>query len=65
MTGQRSIQLPEDLCAAVERRYGTRFATIEELLTFVLGELSRDDVAKLDQKEQAMIEQRLKDLGYV
>ena len=36
---------------------------LEELLVFVLQELLRDQAAQMDQAEQRVIEQRLKDLG--
>jgi len=38
---------------------------LEQFLTFVLQELLRDDVAQMDQAEQRIIEERLKDLGYI
>ena len=40
-------------------------AALEELLVFVLRELLRDQAAQMDQAEQRVIEQRLKDLGYI
>lgn len=65
MSELRTLQLPEGLCAAVERRYAARFSSVEELLSFAMEELLRHDTAEQDLKEQRMIEQRLKDLGYV
>ena len=38
---------------------------LEELLVFVLRELLRDQAKEMDQAEQRIIEQRLKDLGYI
>jgi hypothetical protein len=38
---------------------------LEQFLTFVLQELLRDDAAQMDQAEQRIIEERLKDLGYI
>jgi hypothetical protein len=64
-TGLREIHLPEDLCASVERKFAQQFATVDELLTFVLSDLLRDDAARLDQAEQRIIEERLKELGYL
>jgi hypothetical protein len=61
----REVRLPDDLCAAVEQRFGQQFATIEEFLVFVLMELVRDNAHQLDQSEQRMIEARLRDLGYI
>ena len=61
----REVRLPAELCEAVEQRFGEHFANIEALLVFVLGELAREDSRKLDQSDQAMIEARLRDLGYL
>ena len=61
----RNLRLPEDLCAAVEKRYGQQFPSLEELLIFVLKDLAKNDVDQLDQREQDIVEQRLKDLGYL
>ena len=61
----RTVALPEDLCRAVEQRFAHRFGGIEELLTAALEELVRDDAVQMDQKEQQIIEERLKGLGYI
>jgi hypothetical protein len=61
----RELRLPDDLCRAAEEQFGTRFASLEELLTFVLKELVRDDAARMDAREASIIEQRLRDLGYM
>jgi len=61
----RPVNLPADLCRQIEAKYvGTHFATLEEVLTFVLRELVRDDALELDAEEEKIIEQRLRDLGY-
>jgi hypothetical protein len=65
MTEQREIRLPSDLCTAVERRFGTTFGSIDELVAFLLRELMRGNTLDLDQADQAAVEQRLKDLGYL
>ncbi len=65
MTAKRQIGLPEELCASAEQRFGRQFQNIESLLEFVLRELLRDDAEKLDEKEKAILEQRLRDLGYI
>ena len=65
MSDKRQISLPEDLCAAAERRFGKQFQCIEAFLEFVLQELLRDDAEKLDQREKEILEQRLRDLGYI
>jgi len=65
MTINRQISLPDELCAAAEQRFGSKFASIDILLEFVLKELLRDDAEKLDQKEKEILQQRLRDLGYI
>jgi hypothetical protein len=61
----REVRLPEDLCAAAERKFGQRFSSLEELLTFVLQDLLRDEASRLDQAEQRIVEERLRELGYI
>ena len=65
MTTQRNISLPEDLCALAEQKFGAQFQSIEALLEFVLRELLADDAEKLDVNEKAILEKRLRDLGYI
>ena len=65
MTARRQISLPEELCASAEQRFSARFGNLESLLEFVLRELVRDDAEALDKAEQAVLEQRLRDLGYI
>ncbi len=61
----RQIKLPSDLCVAAERKFGENFDSIEQFLTFILRELVRDDASQMNEAERKMIEQRLKDLGYL
>jgi hypothetical protein len=61
----REVHLPEDLCQAAENRFGVRFCSVDELLTFVLRELTSDDALRLDEREQQIIEERLRGLGYI
>lgn len=62
----REIRLPAHLCDAVEQMIkNTRFATAEEFLTFVLQELTSRDSAQSEEHERKVIEERLKDLGYL
>jgi hypothetical protein len=63
--GMRDLRLSSDLCLRAEQMYGKRFGSVEQFLTYVLEELLRDDSAKMDQEEQRIIEERLKDLGYI
>jgi hypothetical protein len=61
----RNVQLPADLCSAAEKKFGHAFANLEELLTFILRDLSRDSAAQFDQAEQRLVEERLRALGYL
>jgi hypothetical protein len=65
MTDMRTIRLPEQLCARAEASWGARFGSIDELLIFVLQELNRDESEHLDRAEEQVLEQRLRDLGYL
>jgi len=65
MTQKRSMQLSAALCDAAERRFGSDFGSIEQLLESVLSELLRDDALTLHQAETQLVEQRLRDLGYL
>jgi Arc/MetJ-type ribon-helix-helix transcriptional regulator len=65
MNDWRQVQLPEDLCAAAEERFAGKFHSVDQLVSFLLQELLRDDSAELDRAEQTAVEQRLKDLGYL
>jgi hypothetical protein len=65
MAEKRTVQLPADLCAAVEKKFGPKFASLEELLTFVLQDLSRNDAYNADVAEQKLVEDRLRELGYL
>jgi hypothetical protein len=63
--GMRDLQLSSNLCSRAEEMYRKRFGSVEQFLTYVLEQLLRDDGAKMDQDEQRIIEERLKDLGYI
>lgn len=65
MSESREIRLPADLCAAVEKKFGGKFGSVDELVAFLLQELIREDTVGLDQADQAVVEQRLRDLGYM
>jgi hypothetical protein len=65
MTEMRDVQLPADLCAATEKKFGNVFGSLEELLVFVLRDLTRDDASRADQDEQKLVEERLRELGYL
>ena len=61
----RTVALPEDLCCTIEKKFAHRFAGLDELLAAVLQDLVRDDALQMDEKEQQIIEDRLKGLGYI
>ena len=65
MTEMRTVQLPADLCSAAEKNFGHVFVSLEELLIFVLRDLARDEAARSDEDEQRLVEQRLRELGYL
>jgi hypothetical protein len=65
MSTLREVKLPADLCQKVERQYGQQFGDLEQFLTFVLRELAGDEAATADLSEQQIIEQRLRDMGYI
>ena len=61
----REVPLPADLCAAVENKYRSHFSGIEELLVFVLKDLASDSAITADETELHLIDERLRDLGYL
>ena len=65
MTEMREVRLPADLCSAAEKKFSQSFANLEELLTFILRDLSLDQASQLDQAEQRLVEERLRELGYL
>lgn len=65
MPEMRTIQLPADLCVDAEKKFSSAFGGIEELLAFVLRDLLRDDARAADEAEQRLVEERLRELGYL
>jgi hypothetical protein len=65
MSAFRQLQLPEDLCAAAEKKFGSRFHSAEELLEFVLRDLVQESATAADATEQRIVEERLRELGYI
>jgi hypothetical protein len=65
MTGKRQISLREELCASAEQKLGARFESLESFLEYMLQELVRNDAEEFDKAEQSVLEQRLRDLGYL
>jgi len=65
MASARMVSLPEELCSAVEQQFRQRLGSIEEAVSASLTELLRDDALIMDAREQQIIEERLKGLGYI
>lgn len=65
MPQYRTINLPADLCVAAEKFAAGRFDNLESLVSFLLQEILKDEGVKFDQAEEQLIEQRLRDLGYI
>ena len=61
----RTISLPAELCARAEQKFGQTFGSLEEMLKFVLSDLLRDDAAQADLTEKRLVEERLRELGYL
>lgn len=61
----RSVRLPEELCAQAEYWLKGRFENLEALITFALQEIIKEEGSKLDQEEEELVQQRLRDLGYI
>lgn len=62
---RREVKLSASFCETAEQKFGDRFGGLEPFLDFVLQELVRDDAAQMDEEERRVIEERLKDLGYI
>jgi len=65
LTEYRTFRLPENLCAEAEKWMTGRFDDLEALLSFLLQEIVRADGTKLDQEEEELVKQRLRELGYI
>lgn len=61
----REIRLPVDLCALAEKKYAEHFATLEDLFIFILRSLVNEEAREMDEAEARMIEDRLRELGYL
>jgi translation initiation factor 2 alpha subunit (eIF-2alpha) len=62
---KRSVELPEELCAQLEKEFGKPFATFEDLLVYVMQTLTQEQANQMDEAERKILEQRLRDLGYL
>jgi hypothetical protein len=65
MTDFRNVSLPENLCVAAEQKFGASFGDLEKFLTFLLRELVSDQAGNMDEAERRVVEQRLRELGYL
>lgn len=62
---KRTVELPEELCAQIEKEFGKSFASFEDLLVFVMQNLTQGQAAQMDEAERKILERRLRDLGYL
>ncbi len=65
MSELRELRLPVELCVKAEEKFGANFNGVEDLLIFVLQELVRGDTLQQDRDDQSVVEERLRDLGYI
>jgi len=65
MSEMRIVQLPAELCAVAEKKFRNTFSSVDELLTFILQDLAHDKATKADAAEERLVEERLKELGYL
>ncbi|MGA8617162.1 MAG: hypothetical protein WB660_01370 [Candidatus Sulfotelmatobacter sp.] len=65
MSESRQIRLPADLCAAAEEKFGGTFHSVDELVVFLLRELISGNTVDLDRADLAIVEERLRNLGYI
>jgi len=61
----RTVRLPEELCEEAEKWLNGHFESLEALISFLLQEVVKDDGSKLDRQEEELVQQRLRDLGYI
>lgn len=64
-SGKRTVELPEELCAQLEKEFGKSFASFEVLLVFIMQNLTQGQATQMDEAERKILEQRLRDLGYL
>jgi Arc/MetJ-type ribon-helix-helix transcriptional regulator len=66
-TAMRSIQLPEDLVAAVaERIRGSSFESVDAFVAFVLARLTEErGEAAFSEEDERRLKERLRSLGYI
>ena len=65
-SGSRTIEIPDEVCSEVEARWiGKEFPDLESFVRFVLETLLAPEIESLDRDEQQLLEQRLRDLGYL
>ena len=65
MPQYRTVELPEDLCVAADKWSHGRFDNLETMIRVVLEEIVRNDSREFDEMEEQLLEQRLRDLGYL
>jgi len=63
----RSVQLPEELVAALEERFhGTAFDSVDAFIEFVLARLlDEPGTTGFSEEEERSLKERLRSLGYI
>ena len=59
------MKLPAEICQQAEKVFAEKFGSLERLLEFILTDLVQGEAGQADQQEQRVVEQRLRDLGYL
>jgi len=65
--GQKTVTVPDELYAKVERKLSeTGFASVDEFVAYVLAKVLEDDepAKELSPEDEAEVKKRLKSLGY-
>jgi len=65
MTERRVVRLPEELCAAAEKAFGGKFKTLDDMITSLLSDLVGGEALQADEAERRLVEERLRELGYL
>lgn len=63
----RSVELPEELVAALEGRFhGTSFESVDAFIAFVLARLlDEPGTTGFSEEEERSLKERLRSLGYI
>jgi Arc/MetJ-type ribon-helix-helix transcriptional regulator len=64
---ERSVQLPQEVVAAIERRIaGSGFTSVDAFIAFVLARLIEAPASEpFSEEEERRLRERLRSLGYI